>query len=83
MTDDLAVRTAGLVKSYGGVRVLDGVDLRVDRGSVFALLGTERRRQDDDGAHPVHIGARRTPAPPPWPATTSWPTGTTSGGASA
>jgi len=39
MTDDLAVRTAGLVKSYGGVRVLDGVDLRVDRGSVFALLG--------------------------------------------
>ena len=39
MTDELAVRTAGLVKSYGGVRVLDGVDLRVERGSVFALLG--------------------------------------------
>jgi ABC-2 type transport system ATP-binding protein len=39
MTGDLAVRTTGLVKSYGGVRVLDGVDLRVDRGSVFALLG--------------------------------------------
>ena len=39
MADDLAVRTTGLVKSYRGVRVLDGVDLRVERGSVFALLG--------------------------------------------
>ena len=39
MADNLAVRTSGLVKSYGGMRVLDGVDLRVDRGSVFALLG--------------------------------------------
>jgi len=39
MADDLAVRTTGLMKSYGSTRVLDGVDLRVDRGSVFALLG--------------------------------------------
>ncbi len=39
MADDLAIRTTGLVKSYSKVRVLDGVDLRVERGSVFALLG--------------------------------------------
>ena len=34
--------------------VLDGVDLTVAEGTVFALLGPERRRQDHDGAHPVH-----------------------------
>jgi ABC-2 type transport system ATP-binding protein len=39
MTDETAVEAAGLVKSYGDVTVLDGVDLRVRRGSVFALLG--------------------------------------------
>jgi ABC-2 type transport system ATP-binding protein len=37
--DQPAVEVSGLVKSYGPVRVLDGVDLRVERGSVFALLG--------------------------------------------
>jgi ABC-2 type transport system ATP-binding protein len=36
---DAAVRASGLTKSYRGVRVLDGVDLRVERGSTFALLG--------------------------------------------
>jgi len=35
----LAVEAVGLQKSYGAVRVLDGVDLAVERGSVFALLG--------------------------------------------
>jgi ABC-2 type transport system ATP-binding protein len=39
MRSDLAVEAIGLVKSYGPVRVLDGVDLGVARGSVFALLG--------------------------------------------
>ena len=34
-----AIEVAGLRKSFGGQTVLDGVDLRVERGSVFALLG--------------------------------------------
>ena len=39
MTADIAVRTDGLVKSYGGRAVLDRVDLTVGRGEVLALLG--------------------------------------------
>ncbi|NJC73173.1 ATP-binding cassette domain-containing protein [Planosporangium thailandense] len=39
MTDQPAIEATGLEKSYGGVKVLAGVDLRVARGSVFALLG--------------------------------------------
>jgi ABC-2 type transport system ATP-binding protein len=34
-----AIEAAGLEKSFGSVRVLDGVDLAVPRGIVFALLG--------------------------------------------
>jgi ABC-2 type transport system ATP-binding protein len=34
-----AVSVSGLVKSYGSVRALDGVDLEVARGTVLGLLG--------------------------------------------
>jgi len=34
-----AIEASGLAKTYGTLRVLDGVDLRVPRGTVFALLG--------------------------------------------
>ncbi|MFD4022515.1 ATP-binding cassette domain-containing protein [Streptomyces sp. NPDC058576] len=34
-----AVSTVGLRKSYGDKAVLDGIDLRIPTGSVFALLG--------------------------------------------
>ncbi|CAM5665495.1 ATP-binding cassette domain-containing protein [Streptomyces avidinii] len=36
---DLGIHAAGLTKSYGDLRVLDGIDLAVPRGSVLALLG--------------------------------------------
>ncbi|HUR26525.1 MAG TPA: ATP-binding cassette domain-containing protein [Candidatus Thermoplasmatota archaeon] len=36
---DLAIETSGLVKTYGTTRALDGVDLRIRRGSVYGLLG--------------------------------------------
>jgi ABC-2 type transport system ATP-binding protein len=39
MQNELAVEAIGLEKAYGRVRVLDGVDLGVARGSVFGLLG--------------------------------------------
>ncbi|MEV0991172.1 ATP-binding cassette domain-containing protein [Streptomyces sp. NPDC049949] len=38
-TSPAAVSTTGLRKSYGAKTVLDGVDLHIPAGSVFALLG--------------------------------------------
>jgi ABC-2 type transport system ATP-binding protein len=35
-----AIQIAGLTKSYGDVHVLKGVDLTVEKGSIFALLGS-------------------------------------------
>jgi ABC-2 type transport system ATP-binding protein len=35
----LAVRTAGLVKTFGDVRAVDGIDVEVRAGQVFAVLG--------------------------------------------
>jgi ABC-2 type transport system ATP-binding protein len=39
MTSDLAVEVTGLRKAYGKLPVLAGVDLGVERGSVYSLLG--------------------------------------------
>ncbi|MFN8076700.1 MAG: ATP-binding cassette domain-containing protein [Kineosporiaceae bacterium] len=39
MTSPLAVRARGLVKTYGSVRALDGLDLEVPTGSVLGVLG--------------------------------------------
>jgi ABC-2 type transport system ATP-binding protein len=38
-TVDIAVRAEGLVKTYGAVRALDGLDLEVPRGTVLGVLG--------------------------------------------
>ncbi len=37
--NDLAIFTRGLVRDYGQVRAVDGVDLAVDRGEVYGFLG--------------------------------------------
>ena len=34
-----AISASGLRKSYGGHLVLDGIDLQVAEGTIFALLG--------------------------------------------
>src|SRR3712207_4117194 len=39
MTDELAIDAIGLVKTFGDVRAVDGVDLAVRRGSVYGVLG--------------------------------------------
>jgi len=40
MTSDAAIRVRGLEKSYKDLKVLCGVDFDVERGSIFALLGS-------------------------------------------
>jgi len=39
MSDALPISTAGLVKRYGDIVAVDGVDLTVERGDVFGYLG--------------------------------------------
>ena len=39
MDTALAIETSGLVKDFGDVRAVDGVDLAVRRGSVYGVLG--------------------------------------------
>ncbi len=34
-----AIETDGLTKSFGATRALDGIDLRIEQGSVYGLLG--------------------------------------------
>ncbi|MGR3498474.1 MAG: ATP-binding cassette domain-containing protein [Limimaricola soesokkakensis] len=39
MQDDLAIRARGLRRSFGDLRAVDGIDLDVPRGMIFAILG--------------------------------------------
>jgi ABC-2 type transport system ATP-binding protein len=39
MAPPLAIEAAGLVKSFGATRAVDGVDLAVPRGAVYGVLG--------------------------------------------
>jgi len=39
MTSNLAIEASGLVKCFGQVRAVDGVDLSVPRGAVYGVLG--------------------------------------------
>ncbi|WP_239396072.1 ATP-binding cassette domain-containing protein, partial [Frankia sp. CiP3] len=34
-----AVHARGLVKTFGGLRAVDGVDLDIDEGEIFGVLG--------------------------------------------
>ncbi len=38
-SNDVVIRTDALVKDYGSIRALDGVDIEVRRGEVFGFLG--------------------------------------------
>jgi ABC-2 type transport system ATP-binding protein len=39
MTPTTAVHAAGLVKSFGGFRAVDGIDLKIRQGEIFGVLG--------------------------------------------
>jgi ABC-2 type transport system ATP-binding protein len=39
MTEEVAIQTKGLIKNYGNVRALRGVDLEVRKGEIFGFLG--------------------------------------------
>lgn len=39
MSHDHAIEAVGLVKTFGATRAVDGIDLRVKRGSIYGLLG--------------------------------------------
>ncbi|PJI90935.1 ATP-binding cassette domain-containing protein [Luteimicrobium subarcticum] len=75
MESTLGVRARGLVKKYGDVVALDGIDLDVPRGTVLALLGpngagktttvrilTTLLRADSGTAEVAGVDVRRDPA---------------------
>jgi hypothetical protein len=46
MADDCILETTGLVKEFRGFVAVNGVNLKVKRGHIHALIWAERRRQD-------------------------------------
>ena len=54
----LAIKVAGLGRSFGTTVVLDGVDLALESGGVFGLLGPNGagKTTTQDGV-PAHSGA--------------------------
>ena len=40
MDNHLAVSASGLIKNFGGRRVVDGVDIAVPKGAIYGVLGT-------------------------------------------
>ena len=68
--DGNAVEVRGLVKHFGETKALDGVDLDVREGTVLGVLGPNGAGKTTLVRMPVHPARARTPAPPPWPATT-------------
>ena len=50
-----AIAVSGLRKEFaGGIVAVDGIDLAVREGEIFAFLGPQRRGQDNDRADADH-----------------------------
>ena len=73
-TTELAVAAHGLVKTFGDVRAVDGIDLEVRRGEVFGVLGPNGAGKTTmlqmlatllpmDGGSAEHLRRRRAQAP--------------------
>lgn len=41
MNESLAIETAGLTRSFGAMRAVDGLDLQVPRGTIYGLVGPD------------------------------------------
>ncbi len=51
------ISIAAVTKRYkSGLVALDAVDLEIAKGEIFALLGSERRRQDDADRSRLRLG---------------------------
>jgi len=61
-----ALKATGLRKSFGEKTALDGIDLIVAEGSIFALLGPNGGRQDDDRAASPSLPSSRRCADCSW-----------------
>ena len=51
------IQVESLVKRYGDTVAVDGIGFAVERGVTAALLGRQRRRQDDDLVDPAGSAA--------------------------
>ena len=49
-----AVSVTGLVKTYGDLDAVRGIDLTIESGETFGFLGTERRRKIHHDQHALH-----------------------------
>lgn len=54
-----AISVKGLKKSFKDKEVLKGIDFEVQRGEIFALLGSNGARKDDNGQHPFDANEAR------------------------
>ena len=56
MTDaDFPIYAAGLVRHFGDVKAVDGVDLVVEHGEIFGFLGPNGAGKTHHGAHAHHV----------------------------
>lgn len=54
-----AIFAEGIVRHYGTVKALDGLDLEVPEGTVLRLFGPDCRREDDDSPSSHHTAHPR------------------------
>ena len=49
-----AIETKQLTKAYGPLKAVDSLDITVEPGEIFGLLGTKRRGKNHHCLHALH-----------------------------